>query len=544
MRPTGKPRSLWLIVLVLSACSTPVVAPDSSVTTPEAVAPPDVATTESQTGVSADSGTIETALGTFSWQHLSGDRETLPYPDPNNGDGVIPTSSGYAAIEHIRDPNSDDPTPQYWHSPDGYEWALQPFPVPVEAGWAQFEELGGDFWLTTLEANRGHLYLTSVWRSDDGEIWSQVLLPEGASFESLDDVGGTIWLNSKNPAGMWRLVGESWALIDTSALTTPEIAGVEWNQESRNGNTWVTGAPATVGETTLIPWDLNGSPPDYGFGEFYSHWDPATQTMALWDPSESGYIPVATLSVEADGNRFVFSDEAGNVVHEITINDDSLDPADLFDSESFGNFRQLGIGVLDGEGRVTASVPPWGGFDSQSDAELLAVDGQFLAFVTPGHQSGSRSDVEQWTSTDGQSWTGPERPGFLASGFGEIGSVRVEGDVVLAELGVGDHDEVWVSDDGISWTDTGLRLEGSGQGWSYLPFDSGGFYVANTEAGYQMFVSADLRTWEKVDTSQLGIPSYQGAPTIAAHAAGDTLFITNDGDATGTRDMWVLEPQG
>ena len=526
MRTSGWSQSLLMIALAIAACTAPAL------TTQPSLPAPDLVLTEPQTQGSGDAGTIETSLGTFSWQHLTGDIDSLPHPE---GDLVI-TPSGYAGMEHTWDPVTSDVTLDYWHSPNGYEWVSEPFPVPVEPDSAWLEEIGGSYWLTTWAP-------ATLWRSDDGASWMAVPIPAGVGPEVglMHDTNGTIWLISTSLPGLWRYDNEAWARIDTNAFTLPDIAGVEWGMGSQSPDT--EAGPATVGATTLVSWDL-GAGVDFkliGLGDLWGVWDPATRTMGLY---ADGRTPVRTLSVEAEGNRFIFIDEAGAVVHEIIINDDQLDPATLLDSPDFGSFRQLSLGVLDSEGRITATMPPWGGFGADGDVELLGVDGQFLSFIHRRDQTAAT--VELWTSPDGLTWSGPQRPGFMPEegNIDYLSAIRAEGDVVLAELGVGGHTEVWVSDDGVSWADTGLSHDSNVSPWSLKPFGSGGIYIGNTTAGYEMFVSTDLRTWEQVDTGQLGMrpfPENSGGRLLGAYTAGDVIFITLEEDATGTRDMWVLE---
>ena len=477
-------------------------------------------------GAEAAEGTVDTPLGTFSWQHIRGDVSTLPSQEfLDHGSGIVATPSGYATVGLPNGAVAGGGV-QYWRSSDGYEWTPEPFPVPVDPEYARLQEFGGGYWLNTLNP-------PSMWRSDDAETWIAVPLPEGAVLESdpLRGTNGTVWLSSANPPGVWRLDDEDWTRVDTTEIAPPDITGLNWSL--------VHHPPATVGEITLFTWALNGSP-DYsglGFGDVYGVWDPGTRTTSLYQAGQRA--AVTTLSVEAEGNRIIFTDEAGSTVYEININDDRVDAAALIDSPQFGAFGQLSLGILDGEGRFTSTIPPWGSLDSETEVELLAIDGQFLAFVMRRDQAGAFA-AELWTSTDGLSWNGPQRPEFLAADYRF--SVRVERDVVLAEVSVGDHTEVWVSDDGISWTDTGLSLDNNGVPWSHMPIDSGGIYVGSAVAGYEMFVSADLRTWERIDTSQLGIPlSGPRGLGAGAYAAGDVIFLTLGEDELGMVEMWLLE---
>ena len=526
MRPSRWLHLLLMVALTINACSAPALTTEPSLPAPDLVLP------ETSTQEPTDAGTIETSLGTFSWQHIIGDVDSLPHPE---GDVVI-TPSGYAGMEHTWDPVTSDVILDYWHSPNGYEWTSEPFPVPVESDSAWLQEIGGSYWLTTWTP-------TTLWRSDDGESWFAVPIPVNAGPEVglMRDTNGTIWLISTDPSGLWRLENEAWARIDTGAFTLPDIAGVEWGMGSRNPDT--EGGPATVGGMTLVSWDLTGLV-DYraiGLGDLWGVWDPDTRTMGLYG---DGRTPLRTLSVEAEGNRFIFIDESGAVVHEITINDDQLDAATLFESPDFGRFRQLSLGVVDSEGRITATIPPWGGFGVDGDVELLGVDGQFLSFIHRRDQN--TATVELWTSSDGLTWSGPQRPGFMPEdgALDYLSAIRAEGDVVLAELGVGGQTEVWVSDDGINWADTGLSHDSNVRPWSLKPFGSGGIYIGNTTTDYEMFISSDLRNWEQVDTAQLGMRSFpenSGGRLLGASTAGDAIFISLSEDATGTRDMWVLE---
>ena len=60
MRLPGRARFLQLVALVLTACTSPVATAEPPATTVETTL------TETATQQSADAGTIETALGTFS----------------------------------------------------------------------------------------------------------------------------------------------------------------------------------------------------------------------------------------------------------------------------------------------------------------------------------------------------------------------------------------------------------------------------------------------------------------------------------------------
>ncbi len=66
--------------------------------------------------------------------------------------------------------------------------------------------------------------------------------------------------------------------------------------------------------------------------------------------------------------------------------------------------------------------------------------------------------IEMWTSPDGVSWAGPTRPGFLPDEGGGYGMFRTDGDLVIAEVyePLGGSGQVWISEDGISWSATGI----------------------------------------------------------------------------------------
>jgi hypothetical protein len=144
--------------------------------------------------------------------------------------------------------------------------------------------------------------------------------------------------------------------------------------------------------------------------------------------------------------------------------------------------------------------------------------------------------IEVWTSADGLTWTGPTRPGFLPGGGGAYGTFRTEGDLIIGEVHdpFGGAGQVWISEDGINWSDTGI----SGHSFTFIRLDSGAIYFGDYP-DIEMFFSTDLRNWERVDVSAMSVMDSLNMTV----SAGDTAFFMVADDATGRNAMWIMELQ-
>jgi hypothetical protein len=77
------------------------------------------------------------------------------------------------------------------------------------------------------------------------------------------------------------------------------------------------------------------------------------------------------------------------------------------------------------------------------------------------------------------------------------------------------------SDDGVSWDHVDLAF----QSGSVLDLESGHVFYSDG-VGREMFVSTDLKTWDRVDTSPLAIRSSPtGAGSFAGFAQGTQFSL-------------------
>lgn len=495
---------------------TTVPSNSTSVGSTPSTAPPDVL---------ADSGTIQTPLGEVAWQHLTGDSSSLPNRRP------LVTPSGFIAIsvDNTATDNGQFDDPSFFRSTDGHEWTVEPLPVTAVGPSAALHEIAGEFWLTTAD----YPTAANLWRSEDGESWSEIPLPDGVDLSfTLLDVADATWLTDVT-GRIWVLDGSSWAELDVGQLGPSAITGLDSYTSIQT--------PATLGDVTLIPWSLSGLGINYsewlGVGEIGSpQYDPDTAVLVI--PSQSTGEPLATLSVSAKGNRIAFTDESGTVIHEIVVNDERIDAATLKGLRTFDQFVMSGLGVLDGSGRSVESSPPWMvPIEPSWPAQVVAFDGRFFAFVThakyedPGLIGPTDIEVELWTSTDGLNWEGPSS--FLPEGAHYMLHASVENDLLLADIGVGGGGtEFWISENGLDWTPTGLVDE-----W---PVTVGGGGLAGGYGG--IHASSDLRSWEAVDTGELGFDA-ANANSVDMTEAGGLIFLTVEQGDVAT-DIWVLQPGG
>lgn len=479
-----------------------------------------------------EGGTIDTSIGTIVWQHLSGDNETLPELH------IFLTPSGYVSVETSIDPMTLEPMGgRYWTSPDGRQWTAGPLPIPTEADRHRIEEAAGAYWLLTQDP-------TTLWRSDDGETWTEVRFQEGteASRIELYEEGESLWAATIEPGRLWRSQdGLSWEAIDTSGLETPDIEGVTWTVHP--------GRPATLADVTVLQWDMIGSIDwhrvlgisEADYEHIFAKWDPTVRILSVEGLDSRGLTEteLARLSIEVDGNRLVLAEVAsGTVVHEIVVREEGIDPPSLLEEWEFGapEFRHQILAVIGADPvarRVAAE--PW---DSLlGETSLVSTKEGFIAYVLRSDPQTGTFDSELWTSADGIVWSGPDRPDFLGRGE-EIDwvSVRKEGDLFLATVGDAGVFHTWMSEDGIAWDFLEPRAQFGqiarlGSAWI--------FFGENVER--ELHVSADLRTWERVDTSHIGISqSTTGPGSFGGSVVGDELFFIRTDEGNGTRDLWIL----
>jgi DNA-binding SARP family transcriptional activator len=495
--------------------------------------------------IEPSSGTLATPIGTFTWEHITGDDSNIP------GSFVaMTTPSGFAMIDSEWDPSGSGWKPaRYRTSEDGKNWTIAPFPIPLEAEHYQTQKLAGSYWVTTRSP-------ASLWRSEDGQTWSAVPLPSEIATDNylfLYEVDGTLWLgtthspfsapSSTDVQGIWRSEnGSVWEAIDTTSFRLPEIPGVA------SGVRWWD--PVTVGDRTLIRldghltinfYDILGVSEDE-YPRLVAFWDPSTETMAV--NNDGGGAALATFTLEVEGNRRVLKDETGEAVHEISIPNESL--ASLLEGWNFDGWFRLPttLAVIDADGTATAVTPPWAITDSsdsfsygfQGETTVLATEDQFLAYVTT--QDGGITTGELWTSSDAITWSGPTKPDFLPDdGEADYFWIEKGGGLIRAHVSTANEQQMWISDDGLTWepfvadSQTGVLLE----------LESGYAFHSDT-VNKEMFVSTDLRTWERVDTSTLGIRPYpNGAGWFGGYSTGETIFFVINEEELGYREMWVLK---
>ena len=469
------------------------------------------------------SGAFETPLGRIEWRHLTGDRDSMPLPQFEE---LLPTPTGFSAL---------DAEGRLWRSTEGYEWASSQLPVTPQPLEAHLGEAGGALWLVASQPK-------SIWRSDDGDTWTSVEPPPGAGTMNLYDENGTVWLISSDPPGAWFLEETKWVDGGTGGFAPPDVTGIRWTLEPG----FEPARPVSVGGATVIPWFLGGRADwDTMLGldpetNSYGNWDTATETMEIFGISSNH--PVTTLGFEQAGNRFTVTDLAsGEVVHEIVVNDPRIDLASYPESliGALG-YMDKTLAVVDAVGTITRVTPPWGGLDGSHPPTLLG--GDQLVALTQTTEPPLR--LEAWTSPDGVNWSGPTQPNIdLGDEANQFLHVRVEGEVMLAEAGGPDGlASIWVSTDGVSWSDTGVS--GVVPDMNFYRLGSGGIYFDIYSS--RLYASADLLSWEPVETGDLRVNFDQLVDMGGAHGgweAGDSLFIIGSSNG-GQREMWVLRLQG
>ena len=354
------------------------------------------------------------------------------------------------------------------------------------------------------------------WRSADWKTWLPAPSPgfEGAS-AFVVVLAGDYWVLGEGPPSVWRSNdGETWLEVPLPAGYSQTPYGA---LHDVNGEIWLTtfNTPSTV---PLGVWRLDGT---------------------SWTSLDPGTFPPGDIT-ELDGWTGVAGGPA--VVGEFTVV-----PWD-FDS----------LTVIDSNDQGVVVTPPWAALRNEAPEGLaatpsltvLASDGQFLAYVThyipgttcpptrPNCVPEPQATFDMWTSPDGVTWTGPTRPGFLVPEAASYGSFRTEGDVILAEL-YGDPSQVWISEDGINWSNSGIP----GQGYfEFIRLDSGAIYLGSYPH-LEMFFSADLRNWERVDMSAVSAFGGSGNGASMTAAAGDTVFFMVLDEGSGRHAMWILELQ-
>jgi hypothetical protein len=413
---------------------------------------------------------------------------TLPTnPPAPSGGGTLTTPIGDFEWWHISGADSALPEDGGWmfETPAGYSMIVGPWGTGVE-----------------------------YWTSPDGRAWASEPLPEslsgleGATRVNIQRVGTTTWLIS-DQAGAWRFEAGTWTRV---ALPTDSVAfslvGIGDDQ------VWLTSTnPVGV-------WRLDG------------------EDWVALDPG----IDAGDLTEGVLGGRAVGS----NGVTVIPWDADTL--------------------TLIGSDDVSATVtPPWASQVQQEEGvqpdqlTLLSHAGGFVAFVVewvpgtvcpptrPGcDQPPDLGHVHLWTSSDGIEWTESIDPELLPEDQGDLGhsgQFQSVGGLILANVydNTTNFGQVWVSDDGVEWELTALPSQGSfdfdevGPGWI-----SFGDFPAQ-----QIYVSSDLRVWERVDTADLAMLTDEGgAGNVMWASTGNSFYVFQGLEGAAPGQMWVLDPVG
>ena len=350
------------------------------------------------------------------------------------------------------------------------------------------------------------------WRSPDGKAWLQAPLPGFAGASAFRVVlVGDYWLITEEPTSLWRSEdGETWVEVPLPLGYNGTPYG---SLQEVNGAVWLTNDDPGV-------WRLDGT------------------SWTSLNPGSIGPGDIRSLNTRTGVERGPVANDDITVV--------------VWDFDS--------LSVIDSGDQGIVVKPPWAtpldeaqeGVGIGPSLTVLASRGQFLAFVTkdipgttcpstrPGCDPEPQPMIEMWTSPDGLTWTGPTRPGFLPDEGGAYGMFRTEGDLVIGEVfGPFGPGQVWISEDGTSWSDA--RIPGQNS-FSFVRLDSGAIYFGDYPH-LEMFFSADLRNWERVDVSAMSAFGGSGNGRSMFFSAGDTAFAMVVDDGTGRHAMWILELQ-
>lgn len=169
----------------------------------------------------AETGTLDTPLGTASWVKLPADEDTRP---------------GFRCV--------------VFDEEDGYGGCGGPGDVmPWPSGFAFFESSFGGYPPPARPVAPARL-----WVSENGVEWREEPLPSRAvaTGGSLTLDNGVYWLQSEEPAGLWFTTdGSTWHEVDPTGLAPPG---------SSVDPTWERGyaPPVTAGELTLTYGEFSG----------------------------------------------------------------------------------------------------------------------------------------------------------------------------------------------------------------------------------------------------------------------------------------------
>jgi hypothetical protein len=436
------------------------------------------------------SGTADTAIGQLSWSAIRGDADSIPAAK------IFETPDGFGAIEST----FGRPDSRFWVSSDGEDWTVAPMPVPA-TGAVGHAVVDGEHW---------------IWSMDDFRLW-----------HSSDFV--------------------TWTEVELGVLKPPDVAGVDWG--------FSTSGPITVGATTLLPWDGVGGtlaldelldsplPPgeSWRVGKSRESAPELGDERDVWRERDFGQgtpVHMGTIRVLLDGSMVsIIDSDRDAVVARIDAELLGLTGADLADSlNRYGSFGLPGHGAVISDGSVRAFEPP-------AELEFLdAVGGRFVGMGVED-ETGRRL---VWASANGLDWesVGPAvTPSSVGLHFELLerlaGNTRLplQANVLIDESGT-QREELWSSDDGLTWVRLGLVYtypEG------FLgPFEAphGGYLAIGDDL--RVHASADGGDWavvEGLEGVRQSIDEYGG--TSRTSVARDAAFIVEI-PFSGERLMWVL----
>jgi hypothetical protein len=273
-------------------------------------------------------------------------------------------------------------------------------------------------------------------------------------------------------------------------------------------------------------------------------------TLEIWGDYGAG--PQVTLNVEQTGDGLVFSNDSGQAVHEVKINEPGLDPRSVL-AAALGTYppptvRVISMALVDSDDRAESVTPPWGGMNASGTSYIQTSGNELFAHVV--HRPLEEPGLVTFRSSDGFSWSGPSVPD-IGQGEADFLSVAIAGGVAVAEI-YGAETNVWVSDDGNTWTDTGLTWGATdplfGDGELAPPtvvraeVGAGGIYYDDRGG---VWASPDFTSFEKVElgTQRIWREMAGGGRPMHLFAAGDAIFFVQSEDELSTREMWVWTKQ-
>lgn len=170
-------------------------------------------------------------------------------------------------------------------------------------------------------------------------------------------------------------------------------------------------------------------------------------------------------------------------------------------------------------------------------------------------------DAEIWVSTDGEIWDRVDNNQAGLSGAGDqLANVVRAGEQGLVAAGfdsgggTGRDAAVWISSDGMTWTQVGDRevfggpnnqeihaLDAVGSGW----VAAGWTFLEAEDRDAAIWGSEDGTTWSRIDDGEAGLGGTGSQQVESVTAAGATIIAVGAGDTQGTQQavVWVGQPE-